>query len=194
MRPYYIPPSAGLSSSPDSPPPPEIASASSAHVFGSSARDLLPDLDYSDYLDSSPSLSDWIRDALDRAIWRYTSTLTAQPFDVAKTILQAYAMPDAEEGQWALDGQRDPAPHTRDASYDDDVCVVFVCCLVSTPILTAPFYTCRTPNRPTMRAVTSRQPLLSTHYRPVHAREDLDIILLTAAVTSLRPVPPANMP
>lgn len=131
LRPYYIPPSAGLSSSADSPPPPpEVASASSAHVFGSSARDLLPDLDYSDYLDSSPSISDWIRDALDRAIWRYTSTLTAQPFDVAKTILQAYAMPDAEEGQWALDGQRDSTPHTRDTSYDDDVCVVlYVVCV-----------------------------------------------------------------
>lgn len=123
LRPYYIPPSAGLSSNSDSPPP-EIASASSSHVFGSSARDFLPDLDYSDYLESSPSISDWIRDALDSAIWRYTSTLTAQPFDVAKTILQAYAMPDAEGGQWALHGQQKPSSHTRGDPYDDDVCVI----------------------------------------------------------------------
>jgi fusion and transport protein UGO1 len=118
LRPYYIPPAAGLSSSADSAPP-EVASASSSQVFGSSARDLLPDLDYSDYLDSSPSLSDWIRDALDRAVWRYTSILTAQPFDVAKTILQAYVVPDAEEGQWALDGQQRPTPQARESLYDD---------------------------------------------------------------------------
>jgi fusion and transport protein UGO1 len=118
LRPYYIPPAAGLSSSADSAPP-EVASASSSQVFGSSARDLLPDLDYSDYLDSSPSLSDWIRDALDRAVWRYTSILTAQPFDVAKTILQAYVVPDAEEGQWALDGRQRPTPQARESLYDD---------------------------------------------------------------------------
>lgn len=122
LRPYYIPPSAGLSSSTDSAPP-EVASASSSHVFGSSARDLLSDLDYSDYLESSPSLSHWIRDALDRAIWRYTSTLTAQPFDVAKTILQAYVVPDAEEGQLALDG-RQKSTQARDNLYDVRVCVM----------------------------------------------------------------------
>lgn len=124
LRPYYIPPSAGLSSPSDSPPP-EIASASSSQVFGSSARDLFPDLDYSDYLESSPSLSDWIRDALDRAIWRYTSTLTAQPFDVAKIILQAYVAPDGQEGQLA-GGRRST---TRDNLHDGDVCTVTIYCV-----------------------------------------------------------------
>lgn len=117
LRPYYIPPAAGLSSPSDSTPR-EVASASSSHVFGSSARDLFPDLDYTDYLESSPSLSDWIRDTLDRAVWRYTSTLTAQPFDVAKTILQTYAVPDAEEGQRTLDGQQGSTAR-RDSLYDD---------------------------------------------------------------------------
>lgn len=95
LRPYYIPPSLSLDSSHNaSANTPDLPASTSAQVFSNSARDLLPDLDYSDYLDSSSSASDWVRDALNRGVWRYTSVLTAQPFDVAKTILQAYVMPD----------------------------------------------------------------------------------------------------
>jgi fusion and transport protein UGO1 len=94
--------------------------ASSAHVFGSSARDLLSDLDYSDYLENSPSVSSWFREAFDRALWKYTSVLTAQPFDVAKTILQAYVVPDAPDGQWPLDGQRRTSASTRSDFYDGE--------------------------------------------------------------------------
>ena len=112
LRPYYIPPSAGVSSSSNSTPP-EFASSSSSQVFKGSARDLLPDLDYSDYLDSSPSFSEWIRDSLDRALWRYINTLTAQPFDVAKTILQAYTVPDADDRR-ATPGGRGSSPRAHD--------------------------------------------------------------------------------
>ncbi|KAJ0415870.1 hypothetical protein BJY00DRAFT_251383 [Aspergillus carlsbadensis] len=117
LRPYYIPPSIGLDqdSSFSSPP-----NASSAQVFGGSARDLLPDLDYSDYLDSSPSVSSWIRDALDRAIWRYTKVLTAQPFDVAKTILQAYVVPgDSSEARFPKGDRQRSERGSRTDSYDD---------------------------------------------------------------------------
>ncbi|PWY86377.1 mitochondrial fusion protein [Aspergillus sclerotioniger CBS 115572] len=104
LRPYYIPPSLGLDAANASSPP---DASSATQVFGGSARDLLPDLDYSEYLDNSPSLSSWIRDALDQAIWRYTGVLTAQPFDVAKTILQAYVVPDyVAEEQWARHDRR----------------------------------------------------------------------------------------
>lgn len=96
LRPYYIPQS-GLSPAINTTP--EVTSPSSAQVFGSTARDLMPDLDYADYLDSSPSVSDWVRDALNRALVRYSKVLTAQPFDVAKTILQVYVVPDAAEDQ-----------------------------------------------------------------------------------------------
>ncbi|GIC89994.1 mitofusin complex protein UGO1 [Aspergillus udagawae] len=105
LRPYYIPPSFGLEAS-NASSSSHTAAPSSAQVFGSSARDLLPDLDYSEYLESSPSLSEWIRDAMDAAIWRYTSVLTAQPFDVAKTILQAYVVPDSQDGQRPADERR----------------------------------------------------------------------------------------
>lgn len=105
LRPYYVPPSFGVEAS-NASSPSHTAAPSSTQVFGSSARDLLPDLDYSEYLESSPSLSEWIRDALDAAIWRYTSVLIAQPFDVAKTILQAYVVPDSQDGQWVADERR----------------------------------------------------------------------------------------
>ena len=111
LRPYYIPPSLGLDTNASSSAP-DLASSSSAQVFGNSARDLLPDLDYSDYLDSSSSASDWVRDALNQAVWRYTSVLSAQPFDVAKTILQAYVVPDPQE-----EFQERSNPRGRDSSY-----------------------------------------------------------------------------
>ncbi|KAE8145955.1 hypothetical protein BDV25DRAFT_163497 [Aspergillus avenaceus] len=115
LRPYYFPPT-GLEATNVTSSPPD---ASSSHVFGSSARDLLSDLDYSDYLENSPSVSSWVRDALDRALWKYVSLFTAQPFDVAKTILQAYVVPDALlDGQWPMDGRR-PSSGTRSDSYDE---------------------------------------------------------------------------
>ncbi|KAE8372522.1 hypothetical protein BDV26DRAFT_98131 [Aspergillus bertholletiae] len=117
LRPYYFPPSMGLEAANATSSPPD---ASSAHVFGSSARDLLPDLDYSDYLENSPSVSSWIKDALDRALWKYTSLLTAQPFDVAKTILQAYVVPGSQDGQWFLDGHRRQSSGAQSDSYDEE--------------------------------------------------------------------------
>ncbi|EAU31188.1 conserved hypothetical protein [Aspergillus terreus NIH2624] len=116
LRPYYFPPSMGLDAANASSSPPD---ASSAQVFGGSARDLLPDLDYSDYLDNSPSVSSWVREALDRAIWRYMSVLFAQPFDVAKTILQTYTMSEAAGGR-VMDDRRRSAAGIQSDSYDDE--------------------------------------------------------------------------
>lgn len=107
LRPYYFPQS-GLSPTNTTQEPP-----SSSHVFGSTARDLIPDLDYADYLDASPSVSDWVRDAVNRALVRYSQVLTAQPFDVAKTILQVYVVPDATDEQ-----DRRPTPGAGGSSYE----------------------------------------------------------------------------
>ena len=112
LRPYYIPQS-GLSPTANNVTA-EVTSSSSAQVFGSSARDLIPDIDYSDYLDSSPSVSDWVRDALNRALVRYTQVLIAQPFDVAKTILQVYVVPDLIEEQ----EERKGTPGAEGSRYD----------------------------------------------------------------------------
>ncbi|KAI5365515.1 putative mitochondrial carrier domain superfamily [Septoria linicola] len=94
LRPYYIPPSIGPSVSASA-----SASASASHAanasrnstarpdasFSSSARDLFPDIDI-----SSTTSEAWshTRSLFDTLAWRYTSVLLAQPFDVAKTILQ----------------------------------------------------------------------------------------------------------
>lgn len=50
---------------------------------------MLSDLDYSDYLsDASPSVAEMIKGLVDQGLWKYTSVLMSQPFEVAKTVLQ----------------------------------------------------------------------------------------------------------
>ncbi|MCJ1448149.1 MAG: mitochondrial fusion and transport protein ugo1 [Stictis urceolatum] len=106
LRPYYVPPTVG--------PPPSKSnangtSASSARSgakaapssrpgYGASTRDMLSDLDYSDYLsDGSPSVVEMIKTLVDQGLWKYTSVLFAQPFEVAKTVLQAQDAGAVEE-------------------------------------------------------------------------------------------------
>ncbi|KAK2756440.1 mitochondrial fusion and transport protein ugo1 [Arachnomyces sp. PD_36] len=121
LRPYYIPPSIGL-------PPPsssyaqEASSSVSAQArFGNSARDLLTELDYSDYLsDSSPSISGSTKDLLDRAIWKYSSVLMAQPFEAAKTILQAYVVPGDEQEGNIVPEDRQRQDQLRGDNYYED--------------------------------------------------------------------------
>ena len=125
LRPYYIPPSIGL-------PPPSSSHAQNAATsvshsakasFGNSARDLLTELDYSDYLsESSPSISGSAKDLLDRAIWKYSSVLMAQPFEAAKTILQAYVVQgDEQEGQIVPEERRRQSQGFGGNNYYDEV-------------------------------------------------------------------------
>ncbi|TID23157.1 mitochondrial carrier [Venturia nashicola] len=96
LRPYYIPPSIGL---PSEPPPtnatqpgaPRAPPTSSKANF-SSARDLFSDLDYENYLPERDSggVADMTKRLVDQAIWNYTSVLLAQPFEVAKIVLQCH--------------------------------------------------------------------------------------------------------
>ncbi|KAL8838958.1 MAG: hypothetical protein Q9176_004764 [Flavoplaca citrina] len=97
LRPYYIPPSvvASAGTPSKSQPPPNLGSkygysqSASSQNFGSSARNILADMDYSDYLsDTSPSSTATIKSLAEQALWKYTSVFLAQPFDVAKTVLQ----------------------------------------------------------------------------------------------------------
>ncbi|KAJ5164946.1 uncharacterized protein N7500_006776 [Penicillium coprophilum] len=167
LRPYYIPPS-GLS--PASNAPPEVASPSSAQVFGSTARDLMPDLDYADYLEASPSVSDWVRDALNRALVRYTKVLTAQPFDVAKTILQVYVVSDATDEQ----RERNTTPAAEGSSYDsesessDDETSYFTSTAPPTP----------TPNTPRSRKSRRHVTDRSGYIRPESAIQPKHVLTL----------------
>jgi hypothetical protein len=93
LRPYYKPPSIGLpepnpnqSGAPASPllAPRRIGTNSSRDF-----RELFSDLDYGDYLpQGSPSVAEMAKSLVDRTIWNYSSTVLAQPFEVAKVILQ----------------------------------------------------------------------------------------------------------
>ena len=101
LRPYYIPPSIG-----DPPPlesiplptsgsgPHSFAQASNATgKYASKARDIFSDINYTDY-EPSPSVVQTIKDLVDELIWKYTSVLMAQPFEVAKTIMQVRRQDD----------------------------------------------------------------------------------------------------
>ncbi|CAI7669587.1 unnamed protein product [Penicillium pancosmium] len=137
LRPYYIPQS-GLS---PSSAPTEVSSPSSAQVFGSTARDLIPDLDYADYLDASPSVSDWVRDALNSALRRYSQVLVAQPFDVAKTILQVYVVPDVIEevvNRSSEAGGAGSSSYESGSESSDDESTYFTSAAPSTPTPTTP--------------------------------------------------------
>lgn len=113
LRPYYVP-HIGLS------PTESVNASSAAHLashassrttIGGSARDLLSELDYSDYLDASPSVSGWFKDLLDRAVWKYSSALLVQPFDVAKTLLQIYVVAGEDENEIEYDSRRRESRH-----------------------------------------------------------------------------------
>lgn len=93
LRPYYIPPSIGPPPNPSEsiprnathPPPP--SSAGPSRDF----RELFSDIDYGDYLpDHSPGVADMAKRLMDQAIWNYTSVFLAQPFEVAKVVLQVH--------------------------------------------------------------------------------------------------------
>lgn len=92
LRPYYLPPSIGLPSDPT-----EVSTnATRGASTGLSSRsrdfkDLFSDIDYGDYLPgSSPSVSNIAKSIMDQAIWNYTSVFLAQPFEVAKVVLQCH--------------------------------------------------------------------------------------------------------
>ena len=92
LRPYYIPPTIGERAEPVSSPSPNPFSGSGSAKgsgYASRARDVLTDLDYNTYLgDDTPSVVQNVKDLLDELLWKYTSVLMAQPFEVAKVILQ----------------------------------------------------------------------------------------------------------
>jgi mitochondrial fusion and transport protein UGO1 len=83
LRPYYIPPSIGETSTPT----PNVTATASKPLASSSFA--FPDLDYSDYIpEASSSVTGSVKSLLDQAVWKYAGVLMAQPFEVAKMILQ----------------------------------------------------------------------------------------------------------
>ncbi|KAK5728551.1 hypothetical protein LTR15_001687 [Elasticomyces elasticus] len=86
---YYRAPTIGPPPSAAAPIQPHTGrpTSGSAASISSTARDLLPELDI-DLKTSAGEAWQNTRSLLDTLVYRYTSVLLAQPFDVAKTVLQ----------------------------------------------------------------------------------------------------------
>ncbi len=124
LRPYYRPPSIGT---PQDLPGNTSSGThglgprnSSAASYASSAREIFSDIDYTDYLsESSPSALESVKRQIDDWFYRYMSILLAQPFDVAKTVLQVRSQV-FEEGIIAVaDGSKSQQSNHRDSMYND---------------------------------------------------------------------------
>lgn len=124
LRPYYVPPSVGpsgpqngtLATNAGS----KLVSSTSTNSFGSSARNILADMDYTDYIpESSPSSTAIVKGLVEQAVWKYTSIFLAQPFDVAKTVLQVQAGGQPQKTLtnevFADDMRRRPGNYRRDS-------------------------------------------------------------------------------
>jgi len=130
LRPYYIPPSIGPP--PDVPqnqtssslPPAFKPSNSSKSSLGSQARDILSDLDYDSYFpEASPTVAGHAKKLLDHALWNYTSVLLAQPFEVAKTILQIHEAKGQLAGLTGEEFGHKSRPQSFASGKFEDVCI-----------------------------------------------------------------------
>ncbi|KAI9664218.1 MAG: mitochondrial fusion and transport protein ugo1 [Alyxoria varia] len=109
LRPYYRPPSIGVQNPDSSIPNGSVPSSqgkgggggpggfssskpSSSGGIGSSARNYLSTIDYNEFLGETgaPTTGESVRALLDSLMWRYSSVFMAQPFEVAKMVLQCY--------------------------------------------------------------------------------------------------------
>lgn len=99
LRPYYIPPTIGEPAVEPmtAPGPHAFAQGNATDNYASKARTIFSDIDidYKDYLnDQSPSVMSTVKEVLDELLWKYMSVFMAQPFEVAKTIMQVRAQDD----------------------------------------------------------------------------------------------------
>lgn len=96
LRPYYIPPTIGEPPElPPTPGPNAFTHSNATGNYASKARDIFSDIDLKDYVaEPSPSLVQSVKDLIDELVWKYSSVLMAQPFEVAKTILQVRIQDD----------------------------------------------------------------------------------------------------
>lgn len=105
LRPYYVPPSVGpvqdlhnTTSTSTYIGSKHASTGTATNSFGSSARNILADMDYSEFIPAaSPSSSEIGKQLVEQAIWKYTSVFLAQPFEVAKTVLQVQLAPGGDQ-------------------------------------------------------------------------------------------------
>ena len=88
LRPYYRPPSIGIPSEQNNGS--GNISIGSKSNSGSGARNILSGINYEEIASEASGLSRGIslKGLLDDAVWKYSSVFMAQPFEVAKMVLQ----------------------------------------------------------------------------------------------------------
>lgn len=106
LRPYYVPPSIGPQSNTSPSQPLHTSRHAATGAFSSSARDLFPEIDI-DFKSTTSEAWQQTRGLFDTLVWRYTSVLLAQPFDVAKTVLQV-SLPPSPAAATTLKRRRSP--------------------------------------------------------------------------------------
>ncbi|KAK3073080.1 hypothetical protein LTR53_005657 [Teratosphaeriaceae sp. CCFEE 6253] len=117
---YYREPNVGPAPSASPPQPAHIGrpTAGSAASISSTARDLLPEVDI-DLKTSAGEAWQTTRSLFDALLYRYTSVLLAQPFDVAKTVLQISLPPeggDSTSKRRRVDPRRQEHGSSRNSS------------------------------------------------------------------------------
>ena len=118
---------------------PTVTTPSSSHQnaagrYASKARDMLQDLDYDGYLSggggggggndgalgtTAAAVRD-IRAVADDLMWKYTSVLMAQPFEMAKAVLQVRCVEEVAEEEVIDTEQRDRSLRDHNDAEDDD--------------------------------------------------------------------------
>jgi len=129
LRPYYIPPSIGepVDAPLPTPGPRAFTDANTTGKYTSKARDIFSDIDYKNYIaDPSPSAVKTVKDFLDELLWKYTSVLLAQPFEVAKTLMQVRVQDDLggleATAAAAAEAAKQRPENQMSSSYGGEVC------------------------------------------------------------------------
>lgn len=116
LRPYYVPPSVGQPASSPAQAPHGARTSSTRGASSSIANDLFPDIDL-DFKSSAGEAWSASRALFDALLYKYLSVLLAQPFDVAKTVLQVSLPPSIDAGYGGSQRRKKGSPRRADDGY-----------------------------------------------------------------------------
>ncbi|KAK3949177.1 mitochondrial carrier domain-containing protein [Pseudoneurospora amorphoporcata] len=165
LRPYYIPPTIGEPAAEPmtAPGPHAFTQGNATDNYASKARTIFSDMDidYKEYLtDQSPSVMSTVKEVLDELLWKYMSVFMAQPFEVAKTIMQVRAQDDVGglEALAVEQAKHKAATNKKIRMYDEDEDTPPPYDSDSDQDEMASFFTAKVPNRPASPSTRGARP------------------------------------